>query len=117
MWDKAPTEVLAKYSDYSKVFLIDLAIELPENTIINNHTIELIEGKQPPYRPIYALSLVKLETLKAYIKTHLQTGFIRPSKSPAGAPILFDKKLDGSFYLCVDYRDLNEMTWSHDQVT
>ena len=53
---------------------------------------------------------MELETLKTYIKTHLKTGFIRPSKSPAGAPILFDKKPDGSFCLCVDYRGLNNLT-------
>ncbi len=78
-------------------------MELPETTGINEHAIELIDGKQPPYGPIYALSPVELETLKAYIETHLLTGFIRPSKSPASAPILSDKKPDGSLRLCVDY--------------
>ena len=53
---------------------------------------------------------MELETLKTYIETHLKTGFIRPSKSPAGAPILFDKKSDGSSCLCVDYRGLNNLT-------
>ncbi len=89
-WDKAPTEIPAEYSDYADVFSSDLAMELPENTSMNEHTIELIEGKQPPYGPIYALSPVELETLKTYIKTYLKTGFIWPSKSPARAPILFD---------------------------
>ncbi len=84
-------------------------MELPENTGLNEHAIELVEGKQPPYGPIYALSPVELETLKTYIETHLKTGFIRPSKSPAGAPILFDKKPDGSLRLCVDYRGLNNL--------
>ncbi len=85
-------------------------MELLENTSMNEHAIELIEGKQPPYGPIYALSPVEVETLKTYIKTHLKTGFIRPSKSPAGASILFDKKPDGSLHLCVDYRGLNNLT-------
>ena len=48
--------------------------------------------------------------MKTYIETHLKTGFIRPSKSPAGAPILFDKKPDGSLRLCVNYRGLNNLT-------
>ncbi len=109
-WDKAPTEIPAKYSDYADVFSSDLAMELPENTGMNEHAIELMEGKQPPYGPIYALSPVELETLKAYIETYLKTGFIRPSKSPAGAPMLFDKKPDGSFRLCVDYQGLNNLT-------
>ena len=85
-------------------------MELPENTGINEHAIELIEDKQPPYGPIYSLGPVELETLKAYIETHLKTGFIRPSKSPAGASILFDKKPDGSLRLCVDYQGLNNLT-------
>ena len=85
-------------------------MELPENTGINKHAIELIEGKQPPYGPIYSLGLVELETLKAYIETHLKTGFISPSKSPAGASIFFDKKPNSSLYLYVDYRGLNNLT-------
>ena len=108
--DKAPTEIPSEYADYADVFSPDLAMELPENTGINKHAIELVEGKQPPYSPIYSLGPVELETLKAYIETHLKTGFIRPSKSPAGAPILFDKKPDGSLRLCVDYRGLNNLT-------
>ncbi len=92
-WDKASTKILAKYSDYTDVFSLELAMELAQNTGMNEYTIELIDGKQPPYRSIYALSPVELETLKAYIETHLKTGFIRSSKSLAGTPILFDKKL------------------------
>ncbi len=109
-WDKASTEIPAEYSDYTDVFSSDLVMELLENTGINEHAIELIEGKQRPYAPVYALSPVELETLKTYIKTHLKTGFIRPSKSLTGAPILFDKKPDGSLRLCVNYRDLNNLT-------
>ena len=83
---------------------------LSERIEFNEHVIDLEDGKQLPYGPIYSLGLVELETLKTYIKTHLKTGFIRPSKSPAGAPILFDKKSDGSLRLCVDYRGLNNLT-------
>ncbi len=82
-------------------------MELSENTGMNKHTIELIKEKQPSYEPIYTFSLVELETLKVYIITQLKTGFIWPSKWPADAPILFDKKSDGSLCLCVDYRGLN----------
>ncbi len=85
-------------------------MELPENTGINVHVIGLIKEKQPLYKPIYALSLVELEIVKAYIETHLKTGFIRPSKSLAGAPILFDKKPDGCLHLCVNYQGLNNLT-------
>ena len=85
-------------------------MELPENSGINEHVIKLIEGKQPPYGPIYSLGPVELETLKAYLETHLKTGFIWPSKSHAGAPIFFDKKPDESLRLCVDYQEFNNLT-------
>ena len=77
-------------------------MELLENTDINEHAIELIKSKQLPYGPIYSLGPMELETLKAYIETHLKTGFIWPSRSPAGAPIHFDKKPDGSLRLCIN---------------
>ena len=108
--DKAPTEIPPEYTNYANVFSPDLAMELPENTGINEHVIELIEGKKLPYGPIYSLGPVELETLKAYSKTHLKTGFIWPSKFLADAPIYFDKKPDGSFSLYVDYRRLNCLT-------
>lgn len=63
---------------------------------MNEHAIELIGGKQPPYDLIYSLSLVELETLKAYIETYLKTGFIQPSKSLADTLIFYDKKPDRS---------------------
>ena len=108
--EEAPTKVPAEYSDFADVFSPDLATELPEHTEIKDHVIDLEEGKQPPYGPIYSLGPVELETLKTYIETNLANGFIRPSKSPAGAPILFDKKPDGSLRLCVNYRGLNNIT-------
>ena len=110
LFDEAPTKVPAEYSDYSDVFSAENAAELPENTGINEHAIELEEGKQPPFGPIYSLGPVELKTLKTYIKINLANGFIRPSKSPAGAPILFNRKPDGSLRLCMDYRGLNNIT-------
>ncbi len=64
----------------------------------------------PPFGPIYSLSRVELETLKTWLEDNLSKGFIRSSSSPAGTPILFVKKSDGSLRLCVDYRGLNEGT-------
>ena len=102
-FDKAPTEVPVEYFDYSDVFSAENAAELLKNIKMNEHAIKLEEGKQPPFGPINSLGLVELETLKTYIETNLAKSFIRSSKSPAGAPILFDWKPDGSFCFCVDY--------------
>lgn len=85
-------------------------MKLPVNMKINEYAIELIKGKQPAYRSIYVLSLVKLEILKTYIKTHFKTGFIRSSKSLVGAFILFNKKPNDSLQLYVNYQGLNNLT-------
>ena len=110
LFNKALTEGPTEYSDYSNVFLAKYAAKLPENTGINEHTIKLKEGKQPPFGPIYSLRPVELKTLKTYIKINLANGFIQPSKSPAGAPILFDRKPDRNLRLCMDYRGFDNLT-------
>ncbi len=107
--DEASTKVPSKYADFTDVFSPKLAVELLEYIEINDHAIELVDDQQPPYGPIYSLGPVELETLKAYIKNNLANDFIRPSKSPAKAPILFDKNSDGSLRLCVDYQGLNNL--------
>ena len=99
-----------KYSDFADVFLEKKALVLLERIELNEYAINLKDSKQPPYGPIYSLGPVELETLKTYIKTHFKTGFIWLSKSLASAPIFFDKKPDGSLFLCVDYRGLNNLT-------
>jgi hypothetical protein len=76
----------------------------------HDHHIPLIEGKTPPFEAIRALDEKKLRALKEYIDTSLQIGRIRSFKSPAGAPIHFALKQDGSLRLCVDYRGLNAIT-------
>lgn len=99
-----------KYADYTDVFSPDSAVELLKQIGIKNHPINLVDNKQPLFSLIYSLGPVDLETLKTYIETNLANGFIRPSKSPSGAPILFVRKKDGSFWLCVNYQGLNNLT-------
>ena len=103
-------KISAKYSNYVDVFSFDLAIELPKITDMNKHAIKLIDGKQPSYRPIYILNPMELETLKTYIETHLKTVFIQLSKFLTNTLIFFNKKLDDSFCLCINYRGLNNLT-------
>ena len=98
------------YLDFADIFSEKSANVLPEQTGANEHAIELEEGKQLPYGPIYSLGPVELETFKTYIETNLANGFIRALNSPAGAPILFVHKPDDSLCLCVNYRGLNNLT-------
>ena len=109
LFDKAFTEVPAKYSNYSNVFLVENITKLPENTRMNKHVIELEEDKELLFDLIYSLELIKLETLKTYIETNLANGFIQLFKSPARILIFFDKKSDESLHLYVDYRSLNNI--------
>lgn len=108
--DKVPTAIPNKYADFANDFLPDLATELLEHIKINNLTINSIDGKQPSYRSIYGLRLLKLEILKTFIEINLANGFIRSFKSSIGAPILFIKKLDSSFRLYIDYQGLDNLT-------
>lgn len=94
---------------FADVFSERQANELPERTD-RDHAIDLESGKDPPYRSLYRLSPKESEVLREYLVTNLAKGWIRESKSPAGAPILFVPKKDGSLRLCVDYRGLNAIT-------
>jgi len=72
--------------------------------------INLEEGSTPPFGPIYSMSPSELQSLREFLDEHLNIGFIRPSHSAYGAPILFIRKKDGSLQLCVDFRALNKIT-------
>ena len=108
--DVKEVTIPSKYADYTDVFSPDSVAELPEHTGINDHPINLIDDKQLLYSPIYSLGPVELEMLKTYIETNLANSFIKPSKSPAGAPILFICKKNGSLWLYVDYRGFYNLT-------
>ena len=72
--------------------------------------IELEPGMTPVSRAPYRLAPAEMAELKMQLEELLSKGFIRPSTSPWGAPVLFVKKKDGSFRLCIDYRGLNKVT-------
>jgi hypothetical protein len=93
------------YQDFADVFSEAKASNLPPHREFDL-TIETEEGKDPPFGPLYPLSETELKVLRDYIDDNLARGWIRPSKSSAGAPILFAKKKDGSLRLCVDFRGL-----------
>src|SRR6266436_1228991 len=72
--------------------------------------INLEEGAKPFHRPIYSLSPLELTALREFLEENVRNGFICPSKSLWGSPVLFVKKKDGSLCLCIDFRTLNRVT-------
>ncbi|GJS05722.1 putative reverse transcriptase domain-containing protein [Tanacetum coccineum] len=72
--------------------------------------IDLVLGAAPVARVSYRLTSSKMRVLSIQLQELLEKGLIRPSLSPWGAPVLFVKKKDGSFRMCIDYRELNKLT-------
>lgn len=82
------------------VFSLENASTLPPNRLGVDLPIDLQPGKEPPWGPLYSLSLKELECLREWLDENLQKEWIRPSTSPAGIPVLFAPKKDGSLRLC-----------------
>jgi hypothetical protein len=72
--------------------------------------IELMPGAGPVAKSTYRMSSDELDELKKQLKKLLEQGFVRPSASPWGSPVLFVEKKDGTKKMCIDYRTLNSMT-------
>ncbi|KAL0536191.1 hypothetical protein IC582_025130 [Cucumis melo] len=94
--------------DYPDVFPEKLPGLPPHREV--EFSIELESSTAPISRAPYRMAPVELKELKMQLKELLDEGFIRPSVSPWGAPVLFVKKKDGSMRLCIDYRELNKVT-------
>ncbi|KAL0537247.1 hypothetical protein IC582_026222 [Cucumis melo] len=94
--------------DYPDVFPEELPGLPPHREV--EFAIELEPGTVPISRAPYRMAPTELKELKVQLQELLDKGFIRPSVSPWGAPVLFVKKKDGSMRLCIDYRELNKVT-------
>ena len=94
--------------EFPDVFPNDIAGLPPDREV--ELTIDLIPRTKPISIPPYRMAPAELQELKAQLEELLSKGFIRPSISPWGAPVLFVKKKDGSLRLCIDYRQLNRVT-------
>ena len=95
--------------EYNDVFPSDLPHVLPPIRHVD-HKIELQPNTTPIAKQAYRMSPKDLDELKKQLDDLIRHGFIQPSKSPYGAPVLFVKKKDGSMRLCIDYRALNKST-------
>lgn len=94
-----------KYKDFEIVFSKKEADRLPPHRPYD-HTIPLKPSSEVSFGPLYNLSKIELDTLYEYIQENLAKGFIKRSEFPAGAPVFFVKKKDGSLRPVVDYRNL-----------
>ncbi|GKD68467.1 putative reverse transcriptase domain-containing protein, partial [Tanacetum coccineum] len=94
--------------DFPKVFLEDLP-GLPLARPVE-FQIDLIPKAAPVARAPYRLAPSEIKELSEQLQELSDKGFIRPSSPPWGALVLFVKKKDGSFRMCIDYRELNKMT-------
>ncbi|XP_042410094.1 uncharacterized protein LOC121999482 [Zingiber officinale] len=94
--------------EFPNVFLDDIVGIPPEREV--EFSIELISGAMPISKAPYRLAPTEMKELKEQIQELLDKGFIRPSYSPWGAPVLFVKKKDDSMRLCIDYNELNRVT-------
>nr|GEW95265.1 putative reverse transcriptase domain-containing protein [Tanacetum cinerariifolium] len=93
--------------DFPEVFLKDLSGIPPAQQV--EFQIDLIPGVALVARAPYRLALSEMKKLLDQIQELSDKGFIRPSSSPWGAPVLFVKKNDGSFRMCIDYQELNKL--------
>ncbi|XP_057250714.1 uncharacterized protein LOC130591416 [Beta vulgaris subsp. vulgaris] len=82
---------------------------LPPHRMVDFH-IDLVPGATPISRAPYRMAPAEMVELKKQLEELLQKGYIRPSVSPWGAPVLFVKKKDGTMRLCIDYREINNIT-------
>ncbi|GKA64944.1 putative reverse transcriptase domain-containing protein [Tanacetum coccineum] len=101
-------EYVPVIQDFLEVFLNELPRLLPPRQV--EFRIDLIPGVAPVARAPYCLAPSEMKELSKQLQELSEKGFIRPSSSPWGAPVLFVKKKDGSFRMCIDYRELNKLT-------
>nr|ABA96440.2 retrotransposon protein, putative, Ty3-gypsy subclass [Oryza sativa Japonica Group] len=94
--------------EYPEVFPEDLTTMPPKREI--EFRIDLAPGTAPIYKRPYRMAANELAEVKKQVDEQLQKGYIRPSTSPWGAPIIFVEKKDKTKRMCVDYRALNEVT-------
>ncbi|WMV45866.1 hypothetical protein MTR67_039251 [Solanum verrucosum] len=101
-------ELVPVVNEFPEVFPDDLP-DIPLKREID-FRIDLLPDTQPFSIPSYHMALTELKELKEQLKDLLDKGFIRPSISPWGAPVLFVRKKDGSLRMCFDYCQLNKVT-------
>jgi hypothetical protein len=107
--DVASTTDVRTFSEFLDVFPEELSSMPPDREI--EFVIELVLDTAPIFKRPYRMAANQLVELKEQLHELLDKGYIRPSASPWGAPVIFVPKKDGTQRMCVDYRSLNEVTF------
>jgi len=105
----SPNYIKQVLDEFPDVMPAELHEDLPLRRRID-HVIEVMSGVAPPAKAPYQMSHEELRELKVQLKKLLTKGYIKPNKSPYGAPILFIHKKDGMLRMYVDYRAFNKVT-------
>ncbi len=103
------SRVPQEYHEFHDVFSGEKANVLAPHWLYDLK-INLEEGAKLFHGLIYSLLPLELTALREFLEENIWNGFIHPSKSPWGSPVLFIKKKDGSLHLCVDFHTLNRVT-------
>ena len=103
-----PADLQALLDQFQDVFPEELPSGLPPECTEDFHIN--LTSNETPCKPIHHLGHQGLEALRKQLSDYLHLGFIKPSSSPYGAPVLFVYKKDGSLRMCVDYCAINSIT-------
>lgn len=104
-----PREISQVLDEFKDVMPTSLTKKLPPKREVD-HKIELIPSASPPSTVPYQMAPPEIEELRKHLKDLLDVGYVKPSKTPCGALVLFQKKQDGTLRLCITYWVLDKVT-------